>query len=111
MYCTKCGVKQEESAAYCSQCGTPTGVRPAMSSDTAPPRLTRSLYDSKIAGVCGGLAQYLAVDSTLVRLVWLVGIVCFPPVLLGYIAAWIVMPMEAPRLSPSFGSGIPEPQQ
>lgn len=111
MYCTKCGMKQEELAAYCSQCGTPTGVRPAMSAAGPPPRLMRSRYDSKIAGVCGGLAQYLVVDPTLIRLVWLVALVCFPPVLLGYFAAWIVMPLEEPRLGPAFGSGIPEPQQ
>src|SRR5439155_25917576 len=33
-------------------------------------RLTRSVIDRKIAGVCGGLAEYLNVDSTVVRLIW-----------------------------------------
>ena len=53
--------------------------------------MTRSIYDKKIAGVCGGLAEYLAVDPTLIRLIWLVALVCFPPVLLGYTAAGIIM--------------------
>ena len=30
-------------------------------------KLTRSTHDKKIAGVCGGLAEYFGVDSTLVR--------------------------------------------
>ena len=58
-------------------------------------KLTRSMTDKMIAGVCGGIAQYLGVDATLVRLVFgvlvLAGI--FPGVL-AYIVAWIVMPAE-----------------
>ncbi|MDZ4798566.1 MAG: PspC domain-containing protein [Bryobacteraceae bacterium] len=110
MYCTKCGIALEESVAYCSQCGTPTAQRPFMSAGVSGPRLTRSIYDSKVAGVCGGLAQYLNVDSTLIRLVWLVAMVCFPPVLLGYIAAWIVMPKEPPRLTSPYPFAT-QPQQ
>lgn len=30
-------------------------------------KLTRSAYDKKIAGVCGGIAEYFGVDATLVR--------------------------------------------
>ncbi|MGH9468899.1 MAG: PspC domain-containing protein [Terriglobia bacterium] len=30
----------------------------------------RSVDDKKIAGVCGGFAEYLSIDSTLVRLGW-----------------------------------------
>lgn len=58
-------------------------------------RLERSMTDKKIAGVCGGIAQYLGVDSTLVRviavLLTLVGIF---PALLAYGVAWVVMPPE-----------------
>jgi len=80
-----------------------------MSASGPAPRLTRSIYDKKIAGICGGIAQYLAVDPTFVRLIWLVAIVCFPP--LGYIAAWIVVPKEAPWLASPFESGLPQPQR
>jgi phage shock protein PspC (stress-responsive transcriptional regulator) len=110
MYCTKCGVVLQESDAYCSQCGTPTGHQSTMWTNRPAPRLTRSIYDVKIAGVCGGLAQYLTVDPTLVRLIWLVATVCFPPLLLGYIAAWIIMPKEPPALPSPIESGSPQPQ-
>ena len=35
-------------------------------------RLHRSLTDRKIAGVCGGIAEYLGWDTTLVRLLWVI---------------------------------------
>lgn len=50
-----------------------------------------------LAGVCGGLGQYLEVDPTAVRLLvaFLVLITgCFPGIL-GYIVAWAIIP-EAP---------------
>src|SRR5437773_3392850 len=47
----------------------PDASRP-LASDLMPKRrLTRATTDRKIAGVCGGLAEYFAVDSTAVRLV------------------------------------------
>ena len=33
-------------------------------------RLYRSETDRMLAGVCGGLADYLSVDATLIRLIW-----------------------------------------
>ena len=65
----------------------------------APPlerkRLERSARDVKIAGVCGGLAEYFNVDPTAVRLLWLV-LTILPGAILGgvlvYLAAWLVMP-------------------
>ncbi len=57
-------------------------------------RLTRSQQDKKIAGVCGGLAEYLNMDPTLVR----VGFVClsvfsaaFPGIII-YIALALLVP-------------------
>jgi len=35
-------------------------------------KLTKSQTDSKIAGVCGGLAEYFGIDSTLVRVIYLI---------------------------------------
>jgi phage shock protein C len=110
MYCTQCGVVLEGSAAYCSRCGTPT-ARPSTTSATdRAPRLTRSIHDAKIAGICGGVAQYLVVDPTFVRLIWLVATICFPPLLLGYIAAWMIVPREAPVPAFPVESTIPQPQ-
>ncbi len=33
-------------------------------------KLYRSRTDKKISGVCAGLAQYLKVDTTIVRVLW-----------------------------------------
>ena len=53
MYCTKCGVVLDDGVAYCSRCGTATGVRTPVFSPAPNQRLTLSIYDKKIAGVCG----------------------------------------------------------
>jgi phage shock protein PspC (stress-responsive transcriptional regulator) len=58
--------------------------------------------DRQIAGVCGGLAGYLGVDATLVRVAWAVLTVVPGAIVFGavaYVAAWIVMP-EATAFSP-----------
>jgi phage shock protein C len=55
----------------------------------------RSTKDRKIAGVCGGIAEYFDVDSSIVRLMWVLAVVLpipFVPAFLGYFIAWIVMP-------------------
>jgi len=59
-------------------------------------RLYRSAVDKKIAGVCGGLATYLDMDATLIRLAWIVltvftGVV---PGVIGYFIAAAVMPKD-----------------
>lgn len=33
-------------------------------------KLYRSVSDRKLLGICGGLAEYFGIDSTLVRLIW-----------------------------------------
>jgi phage shock protein C len=58
-------------------------------------RLTRSTGDRRIAGVCGGLAEYFNVDSTLVRVITVVLAVFAGAVFLGvfgYLIAWFIMP-------------------
>ena len=51
--------------------------------------------DRKIAGVCGGIAQYLDFDVTLVRLIYALATVttAFSGVLV-YLIAWLVVPSE-----------------
>jgi phage shock protein C len=53
--------------------------------------------DAKIAGVCGGIAEYMNVDPTLIRLgtVLLAIFTAVIPVGLGYIIAMAVMPEES----------------
>ncbi|TFH04935.1 MAG: PspC domain-containing protein [Methanosarcina sp.] len=56
-------------------------------------KLYRSKKNRIIAGVCGGIGEYLDVDPTLIRLLWAllslngIGIA-------GYIIAWIIIPEE-----------------
>jgi phage shock protein C len=62
-------------------------------------RLFRSDTDRKVAGVCGGLARYLQVDSTLVRLTFVVLSIYPGAIILGviaYVVAWILTPLEPP---------------
>jgi phage shock protein C len=55
-------------------------------------RLYRSKKDRKIAGVCGGVAEYLNVDPTIVRLIWVLAVLLWGVGLIAYIIAWIIMP-------------------
>lgn len=58
-----------------------------------PRKLMRSHADKKVAGVCGGLADYLGVDPTLVRVGAIVALVAgFPATLVAYVVAWAIMP-------------------
>jgi phage shock protein C len=69
-----------------------------------PSRLTRSLSDRKIAGVCGGLAEFLKVDATALRLLWAV-LTILPGAIVGgvlaYVIAWAIMPPAALRNGPA----------
>lgn len=55
-------------------------------------RLTISNTDKKIAGVCGGIAEYFEIDSTLVRLAWILFIFAGGAGFIGYIIAALIMP-------------------
>ena len=60
---------------------------------TTGKRLTRRSDDRMIAGVCSGVADYLGLDPTLVRLLAVVAaIFSVGAVAVAYIAAWILMP-------------------
>ena len=63
---------------------------------TTVKKIYRSASDKKIAGVCGGIAAYLDVDSTLIRLGWVVLtlVTGIAPGIIGYVVAAIVMPKE-----------------
>ena len=57
-------------------------------------RLYRSRKDRQIAGVCGGIADYLAIDPTLVRIVWVILSLAGGPGVILYIILSIVVPEE-----------------
>ena len=57
-------------------------------------KLYRSSDDKKIAGVCGGIAEYMNVDSTIVRLIAVVLVFGCGTGLLAYIVAALIMPIK-----------------
>ena len=93
MFCPQCGREYSQRVNFCCHCGTAL----SMPVSTAHKKLTRSRTDSKIAGVCGGFADYLELDVTLVRILWLMLVLFGGWGLLGYLIAWIVMPQEPLR--------------
>ena len=71
--------------------------------------LRRSSRDAKIAGVCGGIAEYLDIDSTVVRLAWAVLTIVPGGIVLGvvvYAGAWLIMP---PAAAPQMQSVLSTP--
>jgi len=114
MTCCNCHGDIAEGSNYCCSCGAnqSAAARPRTSK-----RLMRSSTDTRIAGVCGGVAEYLDTDSTIVRLIWVLAVL-FPgtllPAFVGYFLAWIIVPRapvpasaSAPQAAPSASSAQP----
>lgn len=59
-------------------------------------RIYRTEKDKKLCGVCGGLAEYLDMDPTLMRLLWVL-IACFSvgSAFIAYIVAAIIVPTKS----------------
>lgn len=55
-------------------------------------KLYRSAADKKIAGVCAGIAEYLDVDATVIRLAWVIFTLLGGAGILAYLIALLVMP-------------------
>jgi phage shock protein PspC (stress-responsive transcriptional regulator) len=51
--------------------------------------------NGKLLGVCGGVAEYLSIDPTVIRLIWLIAALCGGFGFFAYIIAAIVMPYES----------------
>ena len=60
-------------------------------------RLTRTRGDRIIAGVCGGIGEYLAIDPTLIRLGWIIiaALSGFFPGIVAYVVAALIIPERA----------------
>ena len=55
-------------------------------------KLYKSAHDKKICGVCGGVAEYLGMDATVVRLITVALVVFAGLSLWAYIIAALIMP-------------------
>ncbi|WP_067698187.1 PspC domain-containing protein [Nocardia jejuensis] len=63
-----------------------------MTTPTTTRQLRRSTTDKWFAGVCGGLAEYLGWNATLVRLLFILSCLLPGPQFILYIALWIIIP-------------------
>ncbi len=106
MFCSQCGREITDSSNFCSSCGGQLRQR------TSHKQLTLSATDKKIAGVCGGLAEYLDVDPTVVRLIW-VALSVVPGGFIGgaiaYVLAWIIIPKAPALASTAAGAAAAQP--
>ena len=57
-------------------------------------RLYRSRNERMIAGVCGGLGQFLGVDPTVIRLIFVAGVLVGFAGVLAYLILAVVIPLE-----------------
>src|SRR6266702_1342347 len=87
-FCYNCGAKQPETPA--------PGLSPATGGKK---KLMRSSTDKKIAGVCAGLADYFDMDPTVIRVLWLVAVLCAGTGILAYIILLFVLPLPPPRFT------------
>jgi phage shock protein C len=102
MICAHCKREIAEGSRFCYHCGSSQEA----AAGKPRKRLTLSATDKKLAGVCGGLAEYFDVDSSVVRIVWAI-LSIFPGTIIGgllaYLVAWIIIP-SAPAALPARAS-------
>ena len=70
-----------------------------MSENFGSKRLQRSESDRFLTGVCGGIADYTGIDSTLIRVLFAVFTLLGFSGVFVYIVAWLLMPAESERRS------------
>jgi phage shock protein PspC (stress-responsive transcriptional regulator) len=99
MICPRCQKEIADGSNFCYLCGermTPATPPAAAGASGEPRRLTRSITDRKLGGVCAGLAEHLDMDVSLVRVIAAVSVFFYGIGLLAYLVAWIVVPEGQP---------------
>ena len=57
-------------------------------------KLYRSNKNKVLAGVCGGIGEYLDVDPVIIRLLWLLFALGMGTGIIVYIIAWLIIPKK-----------------
>lgn len=55
-------------------------------------RLYRSGKEKILGGVCGGIADYVNTDPTIIRILWVLFSLVYGVGILLYLIAWIIIP-------------------
>lgn len=61
---------------------------------TPAKKLYRSRSDKLLAGVCGGLAKFFNIDSTWIRLAFILLLILGGSTILVYLIMWLIVPKE-----------------
>jgi phage shock protein C len=79
-----------------------------MTTDTEVRRLYKSRTDRMLDGICGGIAEYFGIDSTLIRIAWVLLSLLGGTGILLYLIAMIIMPTNPSAVTTSPASATPE---
>src|SRR4029077_16870433 len=97
MVCVSCQRHIADGSNFCYSCGA---KQPATTTASAnytdsggKKRLVRSSTHKKIGAVCAGLSDSFYLDVTLIRIIWLLAVLCAGTGLLVYIVLWIALPL------------------
>jgi len=56
--------------------------------------IRRACKDKMVGGVCKGIADYLGLDVSIVRILWVVMVFFWLPGALLYLIAWLIIPAQ-----------------
>ena len=114
-------VSSDMAEAVIGQLGYPEGYKPqeensnpydnSSSTGTSTEKPVRKLFrdpdDKKIAGVCSGLALFLGIDVVLVRILFLIALICGSAGFWIYVIVWIAAPVANTAAEKCELRGIP----